>query len=523
LLNRSADGDYLTLAGDDVPVGQQFVTSTFPFQFSRTIARVDRLVNVDTSTTVSTTSSSSVPYNPADVVSQDGNEFWLAGNLPVGDTTESGIEYVSSLGATSATQIGPAGTTGASIVIAGGQLYAASTDVDTSPVGVWQVGTGLPTTSTTLASLPGLEAAYQAVFPDEQNPKQLLFFNHNDGTSSNPDTLFIADQSNGLLKFFFDGSNWVFGNGSPTTPFGQKLVFAGGATGVIGYVVNPGPSAQFQLYVTGSNVPGQNPNQIASFLDTNAYNNGFASGSFSTLAFVGATGSPPSPNGNENFAGLAFVPGYHTTTVVTSSVNPSLVGQSVTFTATVTASTGTPTGVVTFFDGTTPLGTGTLNGSGVATFTISTLSLGDHSITAFYNGDVKDGTSTSTVLTQTVNGALSPLSLRPPRAPAGTVHPEHPLAGATTTTDFTPVAAGNKPGARLKSNNGPAPLAASQTPTFKTDGGSNSPAVGATGSSALSVADGSEVDAFWRLLAAKGRRALSWGSLDSSGDESIGG
>jgi hypothetical protein len=403
LINRSADGYYLTLAGYDVSVGQQFVTSTFPFQDGRTIARIDGSANVDTSTVISTAQGTSVPYNPTDVVSLDGNEFWLSSNLPVGDTTDSGIEYVSSLGATSATQIGPAGTTGASITIAGGQLYAASTDVDTSAVGVWQVGSGLPTSASSLATLPGLEAAYQAAFPNAQNPRQLLFFNHLDGTSNNPDTLFIADQSNGLLKFFFDGTNWVFGNGSSTNPFGEKLVFAGGATGVIGYVVNPGPNAEFQLYVTGSNVQGQNPNQIAAFLDTNTYNAGFSSGNFSTVALVGATGSPPSPNGNENFAGLAWVPGYHTTTALTSSGSPAAAGDTVTFTATVTAPTGTPTGVVSFYDGTTLLGTGTLDGSGVATFSISTLAVGDHAITAFYDGDVRDGTSTSSVVTQTIS------------------------------------------------------------------------------------------------------------------------
>ena len=60
-----------------------------------------------------------------------------------------------------------------------------------------------------------------------------------------------------------------------------------------------------------------------------------------------------------------------TTTVLTSSTNPSKVGQPVTFTATVTVQApgaGTPTGTVTFMDGATTLGTGTLTGAGVATF-----------------------------------------------------------------------------------------------------------------------------------------------------------
>jgi len=94
-----------------------------------------------------------------------------------------------------------------------------------------------------------------------------------------------------------------------------------------------------------------------------------------------------------------------TTTAVTSTQNPSVVGQSVTFTATVTPSgAGTPTGTVTFKDGTTILGTGTLNGSSPpqATFTTSALAAGSHSITAVYGGDANFGTSTSSVLTQTV-------------------------------------------------------------------------------------------------------------------------
>ena len=72
-----------------------------------------------------------------------------------------------------------------------------------------------------------------------------------------------------------------------------------------------------------------------------------------------------------------------------------------TFTATVAAvspGTGTPTGTVNFFDGATQIGTGTLNSSGVATFSTSTLSVGTHSITAVYAGDTNFTTSTSTAV-----------------------------------------------------------------------------------------------------------------------------
>src|SRR5207249_2906409 len=94
-----------------------------------------------------------------------------------------------------------------------------------------------------------------------------------------------------------------------------------------------------------------------------------------------------------------------TTTGVTSSHHDSLSGQSVTFAATVkakSAGAGTPTGTVTFKDGPSTLGTGTPNSSGQAMFTISTLAVGSHSITASYGGDANFSGSTSSKLTQTV-------------------------------------------------------------------------------------------------------------------------
>jgi hypothetical protein len=81
-----------------------------------------------------------------------------------------------------------------------------------------------------------------------------------------------------------------------------------------------------------------------------------------------------------------------TTTILTSSRNPSLSGDSVTFTATIspTMGTGTPTGTVTFhyWENTTwePLGMGTIT-SGQAIYTTSNLSVGHNYIEAVYNGD----------------------------------------------------------------------------------------------------------------------------------------
>ena len=103
-----------------------------------------------------------------------------------------------------------------------------------------------------------------------------------------------------------------------------------------------------------------------------------------------------------------------TTTVVTSSANPSAAGQSVTFTATVSAmapGSGTPTGSVNFYDGATLLGTATLGATGAATFATSTLTAASHSITATYAGDPNFIAGTSPTLTQAVTNNSTTTSL----------------------------------------------------------------------------------------------------------------
>ena len=94
-----------------------------------------------------------------------------------------------------------------------------------------------------------------------------------------------------------------------------------------------------------------------------------------------------------------------TTATLTSSLNPSIFGNSITFTATVPpGGSSAPTGTVNFLDGATTIGTGTLAGNpGVATFTTSALSVGTHPITAAYAGDSKNGASTSLPVSQVVN------------------------------------------------------------------------------------------------------------------------
>jgi hypothetical protein len=107
-----------------------------------------------------------------------------------------------------------------------------------------------------------------------------------------------------------------------------------------------------------------------------------------------------------------------TSTTLAPSVNPMLFGQAVTFMATVKpVSSGTPTGLVTFKDGATTLGTKTL-GSGKAAFTTSALAAGVHSIAAVYGGDANFTGSTSGVLTETVKKASTSTSISSSLNPA---------------------------------------------------------------------------------------------------------
>jgi Glycoside hydrolase family 44/Bacterial Ig-like domain (group 3) len=98
-----------------------------------------------------------------------------------------------------------------------------------------------------------------------------------------------------------------------------------------------------------------------------------------------------------------------TTTALSASASQVASGASVTFTAHVSPQSGqgTPTGTMTFLDGATQLGTGSLSSS-AAQFSTSTLSVGTHSITASYSGDANDIASTSSAVSVTVTSAPPP-------------------------------------------------------------------------------------------------------------------
>ena len=131
-------------------------------------------------------------------------------------------------------------------------------------------------------------------------------------------------------------------------------------------------------------------------------------------AFGGTSGT-----GFNAFSGDGFVARISslitaTHTALTASSASATSGTAIVLTATVTpnSGSGTPTGTVTFKDGTSTLGTGTLNGTGVAMYTANALAVGAHAITAAYGGDSADTASASTAVTVTITSAV-------PAAPTG--------------------------------------------------------------------------------------------------------
>jgi len=100
-----------------------------------------------------------------------------------------------------------------------------------------------------------------------------------------------------------------------------------------------------------------------------------------------------------------------TTTTLIANPTSVVYGGSVTLTATVTSGGGTPTGTVSFYDGATLLGIGTLNGSGVASLSTTTLSMGGNTLTASYGGATTNGASTSAATTVMVTGLTTATTL----------------------------------------------------------------------------------------------------------------
>ena len=277
----------------------------------------------------------------------------------------------------------------ATIASASANAFAPSGTVDfkdgTSLLGTGTISAGVATFTTT--TIPAGSNSITAVYVGDSNFTTST-------SSALSQTVNKASTSTALASSVSAGSK-----------FGQSVTFTATPTAVAPGAGTPTGTVTFK---DGSATLGTATlsSGVATFTTAS-----LSVGSHSITAAYGGDGNF---NASTSSAFSQTVAQSATTTGLTSSASSgSKFGQSVTFTATPTAvapGAGTPTGTVSFKDGSTTLGTATLS-SGVATFTTASLSVGSHSITAVYGGDTNFITSTSSTLSQTVNQSATTTKL----------------------------------------------------------------------------------------------------------------
>lgn len=134
---------------------------------------------------------------------------------------------------------------------------------------------------------------------------------------------------------------------------------------------------------------------------------------------------------------IAAAANFPNSILLTSDTNSPALAAPVTFHAQINKGTGVPvpTGTVTFSEGVTTLGSASVDGTGLATFAISTLPKGVHQVTAAYGGDTLYSGSTSSAVQVNVGAAVTTTAL------ATSV--SNPALGATVTLTATVNTGGN--------------------------------------------------------------------------------
>src|SRR5437867_2144781 len=330
-----------------------------------------------------------------------------------------------------------------------------------------------PATSTVLNSSPNpsvfgqavtLTATVTPVVADTIAPTGTVVFK--DGAT----TLGVVTLVNGSASLVT--STLAAGAHSLTATYSGDLEFSPSASAVRTQTVNRGQTATTLTSTPNPSLAGQAvtlsttvtavapaagvPTGTVTFMDgatvlgTATLTNGSASLVTSTLT-TGNHSLTTVYSGSANFNASTSATVIHTvnpgstSTSLSSTPNPSTLGQTVTLSATVSAvapAVGVPTGTVTFRDGATSLGVVTLvNGS--ASLTVSTLTTGSHSLTAVYSGSPNFLASTSPVVTQIVNPGSTTTSLTSTPNPSNfgqtvtlnaTVSPVAPATGVPTGT-----------------------------------------------------------------------------------------
>jgi streptogramin lyase len=198
-------------------------------------------------------------------------------------------------------------------------------------------------------------------------------------------------------RITLSGSVTTFDVGTATGTFGSiqpgpdgNLWFAEPGVNEIGRIT---PAGQITLFTVPT--AGSQPTGITAGPNGNVWFTEAASRQLGEFLLVGTPPAPPAA----------------TATALAIDVRAPSVGQAVRLTATVTSAAATPGGTVTFFDGTTALGTATLNAGGQAVLATAFRTAGGRSVTAVYNGTGAFAPSRSAALAVTVSQTATKTTL----------------------------------------------------------------------------------------------------------------
>jgi hypothetical protein len=269
------------------------------------------------------------------------------------------------------------------------------------------------TTSSTFPTVNPLQAALTGtggVFVSKLNASgsALVYSTYLGGASNYDIGAGIAVDTAGNAYITGDTNSSIF----PTTVNAFQGSYGGSGDSFVSEIDASGSALVYSSYLGGS---GEDQGYgIAVDTAGNAYVTGWTTSSnFPTVNALQATCASCGDLADAFVAKISASPLTATATELVSSLDPAVLGQTVTLTATVVpqgTGTGVPAGRITFEDGSTQLSQVVLNANGQATFTTAAFTVGSHPISALYSGDVNFAPSTGS-LTQTINGPIASLSL----------------------------------------------------------------------------------------------------------------
>jgi hypothetical protein len=236
---------------------------------ARTVGRVSLDGSINTTTLLT---DAYVSSNFRSVASTNGTDLWLSGNAA--SAANGGVRYTT-LGSTTSTQLASAPTNTRAIGVFDGQLYVSASSGTTRMA---TVGTGLPTTAgQVISNLPGL--------PTTGSPYGFFFA---DLSAAVPglDTLYIADEGAGILKYSLLGGTWA-ANG-----------IAGAAADTFRGLTGTVDGGVVRLFATGLGGSGSTGGgKLVALTDTAGYGGAFAP-TVTTLATAAA---------NTSYRGVAYL------------------------------------------------------------------------------------------------------------------------------------------------------------------------------------------------------------------------